>query len=226
MLLSHRYRFIYTKTIKTGGTSVESYFEKYCMKEEEWAFSHVRDEYVSESGIIGYRGTKPDNARFFHHMSANSIRKLVGDKTWEQYYKFCVVRNPYDKLLSAFFYLDIKNNNFNGSNKQLIDRFRNWVKVKAESIVDRDKYVINSRVCMDDFIKTETIRSDLERVCNRIGVPYEPDRVPRLKAGFRPPDISHHDYYDDHTDAIVRRYFAFEFELFGYPFLDLASHNP
>ena len=40
MLISHRKQFIYTKTAKTAGTSVESYFEKYCMPEGKWQFSH------------------------------------------------------------------------------------------------------------------------------------------------------------------------------------------
>lgn len=35
MLISHRKRFIFTKTAKTAGTSVESYFEQYCMPEGE-----------------------------------------------------------------------------------------------------------------------------------------------------------------------------------------------
>ena len=59
MLVSHRYKFIFTKTVKTAGTSIESYFEKYCMPEGEWKESHNREEYVSETGIIGYRGRAP-----------------------------------------------------------------------------------------------------------------------------------------------------------------------
>ena len=59
MLISHRKRFIYTKTVKTAGTSVESYFEPYCMREGEWSFSHSRAEYVSEAGIVGIRTGEP-----------------------------------------------------------------------------------------------------------------------------------------------------------------------
>lgn len=29
MLVSHRYKFIYTKTVKTASTSVESFFERF-----------------------------------------------------------------------------------------------------------------------------------------------------------------------------------------------------
>lgn len=53
MLVSHRKKFIYTKTVKAAGTSVVSYFEKSCMPEGAWEFAHFRDEYVSEEGILG-----------------------------------------------------------------------------------------------------------------------------------------------------------------------------
>jgi hypothetical protein len=57
MLIGHRKKFIYTKTAKTAGTSIESYFENFCMPENTWKFSNPREEYVSKEGIIGYRGT-------------------------------------------------------------------------------------------------------------------------------------------------------------------------
>jgi hypothetical protein len=36
MLVSHQRKFIYTKTVKTAGSSVESYFEPYCISPEEY----------------------------------------------------------------------------------------------------------------------------------------------------------------------------------------------
>ena len=54
MLISHRKQFIFTKTVKTAGTSVESYFEQFCKPDGEWQESHAHEEYVSKSGIIGY----------------------------------------------------------------------------------------------------------------------------------------------------------------------------
>ncbi len=220
MLLSHRFKFIYTKTAKTGGTSVESYFEKYCMKEGEWEFSHIRDEYNNEHGIIGYRGKDNTGSTFFNHMSAAMIKDYIGDQIWNEYFKFCVIRNPYDKLISAFFHFDIHKNNVIGTKEELIKRFRNYIRSGEGLVIDRDKYVINNNICMDDFIKTENMLFDLRRICIRIGVPFEPDKLPRLKSGFKPPDVLLNEYYDVETDKIVRKHFALEFEYFGYSFLN------
>ena len=89
-LVSHRHKFIYTKTAKTGGTSVESYFERFCMPGNEWTLSQAREEHVSEFGIVGFRGAKrPANCTWWNHMPASLIREAVGEEVWETYYKFC-----------------------------------------------------------------------------------------------------------------------------------------
>jgi hypothetical protein len=89
VLISHRYRFIYTKTVKTAGTSVESYFERFCMPEGEWAYSHAREEYESPSGIIGYRGPEePPKSKWYNHMPAELIRQQIGTEIWNSYFKF------------------------------------------------------------------------------------------------------------------------------------------
>src|SRR5437016_2294873 len=106
MLLSHRKRFLYSKTFKTAGTSVESFFERWCMPEGEWTFAHARDEYVSNAGIIGYRGPEPAGGRrWWGHMTAAEIRERAGAAIFDAYFKFCVVRNPFDKAVSAFHFL-------------------------------------------------------------------------------------------------------------------------
>jgi hypothetical protein len=155
MLISHRKKFIYTKTVKTAGTSVESYFEKYCMPEGVWEFSHAREAYVGDSGIIGYRGMAPEGTEWFNHMSADSIRAQVGAEIWDRYFKFCVVRNPFDKLISAFHFSYSSNINegTKNRNENVIDRFRGWIASgNAESTVDRDKYLIDGEVCVDHLL--------------------------------------------------------------------------
>jgi len=88
--------------VKTAGTSVESYFEQYCMPKGEWRASHSRDEYVPETGIIGLRGSNASTSRWYNHMPAVSIRDLVSQDIWDRYFKFTVVRNPFEKLISNF----------------------------------------------------------------------------------------------------------------------------
>jgi hypothetical protein len=210
MLISHRKQFIFTKTAKTAGTSVESYFEPYCMFDGEWQASHGREEYVSEAGIIGYRGSNRRNQTWFNHMSAMKIRGLIGDDIWNSYFKFTVIRNPFDKLVSSFFH----------KNRQLeegteIEAFRSWVKGGGASI-DRNKYLIDGAECVDYFIRFESLHEGVKHVCDRLSIPFEPSRIPEFKKGIRRPGIALQDYYDGDTAQIAREKYAWELERFGY----------
>ena len=240
MLISHRKQFIFTKTVKTAGTSVESYFEQYCMPDGEWQKSHFRNEYVSQAGIIGYRGLDSSVSIWRNHMSAQSIRDLIGQDIWERYFKFTVVRNPFDKLISMFFMLENEKQNyndtqplktltklilgrgklFNGVNEKTeIERFRCWIR-QGGSIIDRDKYLIDGEECVDYFIRFEDLHKDMKHVCACLSIPFEPSAIPEFKKGIRHSKLQIQDYYDHETEKIARKLYAWELERFGY---DLPS---
>ena len=224
MLISHLNRFIFTKTIKTAGTSVESYFEPFCMAPGEWTKSHGRDEYVSETGIIGARGSH-DHSTWFAHMQARAIRNLIGKQIWNSYFKFTVVRNPFDKLISGFYMYDRPKNNSERirSAKSInlitgdteIERFRSWIR-EGGSIIDRNKYLIADQICVDYFIRFEKLAEGVEHVCKHLSLPYNPEGIPQFKSGLRPHEKKISDYYDEATEKTVRDLYAWEFEKFGY----------
>lgn len=222
MLVSHRYNFIYTKTAKTGGTSVESYFERFCMSDDEWTLSHGRDEYASQFGIVGFRGaTKPKNCTYWNHMPAALIKEKVGKEVWDKYFKFCVIRNPYDKVISAFYHMQ----RANYPSIDLLDvndersKFGKWLLHNNLTILnDKDFCVIDGKFCLDDVVRYETLAPELERICVRLGIPWEPATLPTYKAGFRPKNAKVVDLYTEESKKIVEVAFAFELEYFKYKF--------
>lgn len=233
MLVSHRKHFIYTKTVKTGGTSVEAYFEPYCMPEGEWSFAHERDEYASEAGIIGCRGIDKQGKTWFNHMSAQRIKRRLGDPIWNDYFKFCVIRNPFDKLVSAFHFFEQRfqiEGKFPRTKRMVMteaeflnaiqgktveERFRLWI-AAGGGVDDRNKYIIDGEICMDFFIRQERLAEDVEAVCDRLNLPFDPERIPRLKSGVRPGDRQLSDYYDAEAIAKVEQDYALELNLFHY----------
>ncbi len=151
-------------------------------------------------------------------MPARQIKEQLGDGIWESYFKFCVIRNPFDKLLSHFYYL-LKKEMLDPDiyREDEIASFRNWLK-KGGSINDRDKYMIEDRICLDFFIRYEKLHDDISTVCAKLQVPFAPERVPKLKSGMRNYRIPIKDYYDDQSIKIVQDLFAFELDYFEYHF--------
>lgn len=163
-------------------------------------------------------------------MPAGEIKKQIGDDIWNDYFKFCVVRNPYEKLVSAYHFNQwlIDNSSglskvkkmlshglFPGRSRDTIKRFRKWV-AWTWWFNDRDKYLIDGEICVDYFIRYETLLPDIESVCQRLDVPYQPERLPKLKSEINPRDIPLNEYYDRKTRDLVQKRWSFEIEKFGY----------
>jgi len=219
LLVSHRHKFIYTKTLKTAGTSVEAYFERFCMPQEEWSLSHARKEHVSDIGIVGLRtAVPPPGTRYWNHMPAKLIRERVGDDVWGSYFKFCAVRNPYDKVVSAFYYVQRFDNRPFVSVEDEQSRFERWVQTPYLLPIDREQYLIDGKFCLDGVLRYESLTADIENLCSKLGLPYDAAWLPRFKSGSRPPHGITRDLYTEKSRRIVEAAFAFELEHFQYAF--------
>jgi len=217
MLISHRKKFIYAKTVKTAGTSVESYFERYCMPEGEWAFTHQRDLYVSNTGIIGSRGNDASGSDWPGHMSAGGIRSKIGTPIWDDYFKFCVIRNPFDKLISLFFYQRALGRTAKDENEITAETFKSWLE-RSIPRHHHHAYSIAGKICLDYYIRYEDLETGIEFVCNKLGLPFEPENIPQLKTGIRDNSIPVKTFYSKELRHLVERTFATEIREFGYSF--------
>lgn len=236
MLISHRFKFIYLKTRKTASTSVEVYFEPCCVDPERVEPpSQARAPEVSEWGVVGggSRFFWEVNRVWFNHMPAVRVRDAVSAESWEKYVKFCAVRNPFDKVVSSFWWripADTRDRLLDAPFADVRAAFADWagaryvsVKARARRLAnehiptDRPIVAIDGQLAADEIIRYETLESDIARLCTLLGVPWEPDRVGRFKSGFRTRPEPFADYYDDATAAHIGDLFAWELQTFGYP---------
>jgi hypothetical protein len=218
------------KTRKTASTSVEVYFEPFCLPEGEWSFQHSRGERVSESGIVGARGDDTSGSTWYNHMPAREAQEKIERHVWEDYFKFCTVRNPFEKVVSEFYHnrrthlerggvrgaLEVIAKKARLSKVVLRTQFEIWLR-SARFRTSRDKYFVEGECCMNDFIRFEELESGIERICAETGVPFQEDRIPHLKDRDRTrPSVA--DHYNDRSRGIVEEAFKYEIQRFGYAF--------
>ena len=224
MLVSHRKKFIYTKTIKTAGTSVEVYFEPYCFPPGEYTFTGPRPPYESETGIVGFRGLRRegDGNYWYNHMPAAEIKDKIGDAIWNSYFKFCCIRDPFDKLVSAFHFFVLPKDQCEGVPfEDIRDRFRQWIFTKT-FLNDWDIYTINGELSVDYFIRHERLLEGIEEVCRRLDIPYEPEKLLRLKSEYNPRMRPFAEYYDRDTVQLAAEAYGPQLKTFGYRMPDVG----
>lgn len=215
MIVSHRHRFIFVKTRKTAGTSVEIALSRYCGPSDVITPTMPEDERIRrEWGGIGPQNFEPPAlpVKSFAHFGCRAIKSAVGDQVWDGYFKFAVERNPWDAVVSYYHYLY--------RDRDPIDFSEFVMSARPERLAkNQHKIRMHGRVCMDMVCRFESLGADLIEAWNRIGLPDKPE-LPRAKAGLRPAGstATYRDYYGSREKDRVAHLFRKTIRDFGYEF--------
>ncbi len=187
-MISHSHRFIFVHTKKTAGLSIETALVDLC---------------------------EPVDSRN-RHLTAAEIRDSVGTGRFDSYFKFAVVRNPWDRLVSLY--------HQKVQNSRIVDpgvTFRVWLlehHMQRGSFRDRITQLANlsgeNRLLVDYTARFERLSEDWSSLCEKIGVARALPHVERT--------ASEHDhyrsYFDDETRRFVESHYAQDIEFFGYSY--------
>ena len=170
--INHDLKAIYIHIHKTGGTTIAINLKKYYgfnnyylhrPDHAKYCFHKTKKKYINYEnrfhGVINYYKTSP---------YINKKMNMTPYK-WDTYFKFCFIRNPYDKIVSAWNHVNRFNipfKNFLNLDKTVNDveymhmfmpQFRSMINEKAQ------KYI--------DYIgKFENLEEDFEIILKKIGI--------------------------------------------------------
>lgn len=223
MIISHTHRFIFLKSTKTAGTSIEAALSRHCSG----------DDIVTELG--DYRHNRDENGNWIHRaMNASgfdqeepalSVRDKVGPHVWNSYFKFSIARNPWDRAVSSFSWHNRRATKPQRGLMQKLGLGRSeddamraaFAEFVRNDLKTNDRfYVIDGELCVDYVIRYESLQEGFDEVCRRVGVPTT--ELPRLKSGIRDAGRHYSTYFDDDTRELVRQRHTNDLRLFGYAF--------
>lgn len=206
MILSHRHRFIFIKTLKTAGTSIEVALARHCGPD---------DIVTPINPPVG--GHQPRNAEgYYNHIGAADIRARAGTEIWDSYFKFAFERNPWDKVVSYYHWVQTRGHRFDSFEAFIAECVKtNRFPLRLPS--SRELYTLQGRLAVDRVGRYESLREDLRDIGRHLGLALE-DELPRAKGGLRPERSPYQSYYTPATRAVVALFFAPEIRQFGYRF--------
>lgn len=156
MIISHKHKYIFIKTAKVGGTSLELALRKSLGSEDiATPVIHYDEEYAKANGFPPPQNYSPDyydilkyhNGRgcLYEHSWADQIKAFVGDKMWDDYFTFTIERNPLEKSISNFIHYKQKLNH-----SQI---FPIYFRYFSHKILKKENYIPANiaRVCNFDY---------------------------------------------------------------------------
>lgn len=229
--MCHSRSLIFVKAKKTAGTSVEAYLEVACDPSRwpgNWQDMHVRPGSIEPDLIVTERGdgtrTRAGRAalvvngvRLANHMPPSRIVAAFGESTWQDHLTIAGVRNPWDRLVSMFFWSHRRHPDAPGlladgdlARRAFGEFISTWTRESMDDELHSGAYPI------DVFLRYEHLDDDLAVVRQRCGLQDPGLGLPRFKASDRDRDYTR--LYDDTTREAVAHMYGDIIDRFGYRF--------
>ena len=231
MIISHKYKFIFIKTWKTAGTSLEVFLSQCCGENDIvtpiWPdcephrarnYKGIWNPFVE---IINNEGQYVKNTarsllhlikkkKFYNHIPATVARQRMSSQIWNSYFKFCIERNPWDKTLSHYSML-------NAWQSGTIS-FDDYIK-KGRFCIDFPIYTdYRGHLLVDKVVKYETLMDELESIFQELGIAFEGSLGVRAKSEYRKDKRPYQDVFSNQQREVIEKAFAKELEMHGYTF--------
>lgn len=248
MIISHKHRFIFIKTRKTAGTSLEVALCKYLGKSDIITPISPEDENARRAmGFIARQNYKKSISEFrvndLVYVARRMRNRMIGKHgtssgVWpSRFYNHMPSHLVRDQIgidiWNRYYKFSIERNPWDAAvsryfwhygNKKIShtkDRFRNFIQSEIGSHVPNyDLYSINGVPAMDLVVQYEALFSGLEKVSRVIGLSENVHEVMKeIRAKAQfRRNVDYREMYDEESRVLVAKHFAREISLFDYVF--------
>lgn len=202
MIISHKHKFIFIKTVKTAGTSIEIFLSQQCGLSDVVTpvFPHIEPHIAR------------NHEGFYNHMPAYEIRHKIDPQIWRSYFKFCVERNPWDKTLS--YYHMMNHRRAHGL------EFKDFLAEKSFPL-NYPSYTEPgnpNKLIVDRVIFYENLTKELGGVFRDLGIPFAGTLGVNAKSEYRTDRRPYQEIYSKKQAKLIRDVFQQEILLHGYKY--------
>lgn len=231
MIVNHSHQFIFVHVPKAAGTSVSELFSKYSAYSDLEVGGTELGEALQHAYKRRFNLTK--------HSTAEEIRAVVGNATWDKYYSFAFVRDPYARAQSTFHFMKRWHGNKDMQRLAFmddLDDFKSYVmsdvfaKQKAHRLLwPQKRWLVDEagKLMVDHVGRLETLDQDIHKILStapglvKVGGAGEAPQKNRSAST----DAALYELLSTDPEAEKRIFEAYreDFEAFGYPRFDVKT---
>lgn len=240
MIICHTYRFIFIKTRKTAGSSVEIGLSRVCGPND---IITPLNETAGEEDLRRREGGHPPcnwqkplrehrsfkewrrllkrrrrSSRFNSHTTMKELQSMLPRVVLDQYVSFTIERNPWDKAVSRYFWQKHRWERRGRSGFPDISSYLAYLeKEKPHWLSNWGHYTINDKIAVDHVVQYDNLVANLAHIQKDLNLPRNitPPRK-RAKAGHREVDKHYSELLSKADRELISRVCAAEIEAFGY----------
>ncbi len=203
-MISIENKFIFTHIGRTGGGSIEAALINYGSKKP-----HTHPYYLNASKTIKFEASQ--------HWTSVEERMALGEEVWNQCFRFTIVRNPWDRILSQYRGHVIKE--IPGLS------FEQYLHRSFVEKVSHDDFRFISP-CMDwitddkgnilvDYIgKFENLQEEFNIICSKLNIPKM--NLPQVNINLN--KQPYQKYYTSESKELISSVFEKDIKQFNYKF--------
>ena len=180
--------------------------------------------------FIWFRVAKVGTRTILNHLKENEVPLDVEHGNWlhypeisfDSYFKFGFVRNPWDRLISCWHNKVVKENYFRFENytHEKMKTFENFVNFVSDLNIDKcDRHLRSQSALIDlnmvDYLgRMETFDVDANYIFQKLGLPEKQIARKNVTSDKKSYEI----YYDEHLAKKVALIYQKDIQIFGYQF--------
>ena len=207
MVISFEHNFLFCHIGKTAGSSIANALAPFSHPMKKDRISKIRSRLALPQ--------KPENVYFPVHSSCAYAAKRLPDELYEGLFKFAIVRNPWDRIVSLYHYILMNEKHHRHAKVSAMRDFDAFVRYEAK----RGKFFLHQSLCgadgelVVDFVgKFENLSSDFDRICKKLDISAS---IPHKNKSVHKP---YQEYYSKEAEDIVSQVWKRDIELFDYRF--------
>lgn len=240
MIASYAHNYIFIKTGKVAGTSVEMALSRFCGPRDIITPIYPTDEierkpparhaqnFSTDPALerhhaeLADKGDRAELWKVLHaltgksiytnHMVASDIRERIGEPFWRDAFKFTIERHPYERVVSTALWLIYDHHGTVDVKPTILNRA---IDASIDMLMPGSRYMIDGKIVVDRILRYETLTADLASIADRVGGDIS-GLLPRAKSGIRKPHHSVENLLTVEQKRRIAERHAVTFELLGY----------